>query len=115
MSRVPSVQAAAVILFGCVCHLRRIPCITVSFLRVLDCDCSLCLGLCLCDCDLLWLYEYDVYHPIRALLSDWGFGLCVHVSRSPSFQTAVILPGWLCVCVCRERVCIYICGSQVSL
>lgn len=96
---VPSVQAA-VIVFGsvCVCDLPRIPsvapCVSVSSLRVSDCDCSVGLGLCVCGCDLPWLCVCVMYLiPSDLCMSDCDFGVCVHVSKSPGVQAAVILLG----------------------
>lgn len=58
---------------------------------------TLCVsGLSLCGYDLLLLYVCGVYHPIRPLLSDWDFGVCVHVSR---FLGCRQLRSSLAVCV----------------
>lgn len=101
----PSVQAA-VILFGCVRNFPRIPCVTICYLRMSDCVssvcwCSVCVAAIFCGCMcVVYLIPSDL----------WDFGVCVHVSRSPSVQDSCD-PPWLCVCVCPivTVLCVHMC------
>lgn len=87
------------ILFDCVCNLRQTPsvapCVTVSSLRMSDSDSSVCQGGSACVpvtfCGRMCVKYYHI--PSDLCISGCDFGVCVHVSGSPSVQTAVLLPG----------------------
>lgn len=79
------------ILFDCVCNLRQTPsvapCVTVSSLRMFDSDSSVPVTF----CGRMGVKYYHI--PSDLCISGCDFGVCVHVSGSPSVQTAVLLPG----------------------